>query len=387
MAGHLKDLGNGKWRAWFDLPRGEDGRRQQKVVTFQAKGRREADKHVAKLVADANAGRILAPTKHTVETYLAEWLEKRGQDNLSPKTLETWGDLARAYIHPRIGKVVLEKLTPKQVDDLYNGLLLNGRVRGDGGLSRRSVLHVHRLLSEALKHAVKVELIPRNPCDGMAPKGVRHKEREAVEEFDAEALGKLLEATKDTWLYVPIVLATGMGMRRGECLGLIWENVDFKSGAIHTRISVQQLRGKGTFEKRPKGERTRTAAMPGFVAGALRKHKSAQAAHRLQVGEAWEDRGFVVTDGFGNPRSPGSLTHAFRDVIEREGLPKITFHDLRHVNATLLLLKGVDVKIVSERLGHSTSAITRDLYQHVLRPMDQEAARATDDFFRGAVGG
>lgn len=377
----------GVWRAWIDLPRLEDGKRRRKCITIYATGKRDAQSQHAKLVAAALAGDILAPTKETVESYLGRWLEKRKADGLSPKTLETWRDFTRAYIAPHVGRVVLEKLAPKHVEELYTKLLVSGRRQGEGGLAPRTVLHVHRLLSEAMKSAVRLQLIPRNPCDGLGPKVGAHVEREGVKQYDEPTIRRLLDAAAGTWLEVPVLLAAGLGMRRGECLGLQWSAVNFKLGTLTIRQSVQSLRGQGTFEKSPKSGKPRELALPEFLAEALRKHKGAQAAHRLQLGDAWTDRGFVNTDGMGNPRSPGSLTFAFTQLIEREDLPPITFHDLRHLNATLLLLEGVDVKIVSARLGHCNTTITRDLYQHVLKPMDDDAARKTDAFFRRAMGG
>lgn len=392
MRGHLNEapVRPGVWRAVIDLPRGEDNKRRQRTVTIYAAGRREAESKLAKLVADANAGKIATRTKETVESYVSAWLKKREGDGLSPKTLETWRDFSRAYIFPHIGKVPLEKLTPRQVDDLYSTLRASGRRRGEGGLSPRTVLHVHRLLSEAMKSAVRLEVIHRNPCETVGPKGVKLSPRSHVERFDLDALRKLYAAVEGTWLYVPVILATGLGMRRGECLGLTWEAVDLKAGRLDVEKTLQQLRGSDPSLKKPKGEKGRSASMPAFVADALRKHKGAQAEHKLRAVGAWNEQGFVVTDALGNPRTPNALSLAFAAAMQRlaeqDGLPVLTFHDLRHVAATAQLMQGVPLKVVSRRLGHATTAITADLYQHVLQEMDDDAAQKTDDYFRQALG-
>ncbi|MBI3911571.1 MAG: site-specific integrase [Armatimonadetes bacterium] len=199
-----------------------------------------------------------------------------------------------------------------------------------------------------------------------------------------EELGRLLEGVRGDWLYLPALLAGVAGLRRGEVLALRWADVDFRAGTLIVR---QTLGADGRFAEPKSRESRREITLPAFLLAELQRHKAAQAEHRLQVGDAWTDRGFVVADGLGNPRSPGSLTHAFAELTARAGLPKITFHDLRHVNATLLLLAGVPDKVASERLGHCDTQITRDLYQYVLPRMDEEAARKTDDFFRRALGG
>lgn len=385
---HCKEVRPGTWRAWIEIPRSaeEPGKRRQRCITFQAAGKREADKLVAKMITDAQSGKLASPTQETVSSYIAAWLDKREGD-LAPKTLETWRDFLRAYIDPNVGPTKLEKLTPKMVDDFYAKLRKSGRRRSKGGLSARSVLHVHRLLSEAMRSAVRLQLISQNPCDGVSPKGVFVEERIVVRQYSQERIAQLLELVRGHWLEIPVLLAMTMGMRRGECLGLRWAQVDLAEGTLTVNASLQQLRGQAPSIKKPKRERTRDLTMPACLVDSLRRHKGAQASHRLQFPDCWEDNGLVVANELGQPRLPDTLTQAFAKLIRDSQLPKITFHDLRHVNATALLLAGVDDKVVAGRLGHSTTQITRDLYQHILPQMDQHAAERADDFFRRAVNG
>jgi integrase len=381
----------GSWHLRIELPRGADGKRRQKKVTFKGT-QRAAEKEWARLQADANAGALLPATKETVESYVGAWLKKRAADGISPRTLETWGTMARAYVIPQLGKIPLEKLTPRQVEEFYTFLRSAARVRGKGGLSGRSVHHVHRFLSQVMKSAVRLEMIPKNPTEWVGPRAVKPPARKHVAKFTGAALRALYAAVEGTWLYVPVVLATGMGLRRGEVLALKWERVDFKTGVLEVSESLQQLNGCGLFTKAPKTEDSeRENTMPEFVAEMLRKHKGEQAAHRLQVGEAWTDQGYVVADGFGNPRTPAALTNGFARMMERlvaadPGLPDLTFHDLRHVCATVQLLMGVPLKVVSKRLGHANIGITADLYAHVLQELDEQAAQKTDEYLRRALG-
>jgi integrase len=386
MKGHLKEYKPGTWHAYVDLPRGEDGKRKLKCVTIKASGIRDAQRQLNRLLAEANAGNIAPPSKETVETYLTRWLAKRKADGLSPKTMETWGDFARAYIIPRLGRVALEKLTPTQVEEFYTYLRTSGRRRGEGGLAPRTVLHVHRLLSEVMKSAVHRQLITRNPCEPVAPSAGRCAKRPVL---DPEGVQRLLTAAGGTWLHLPILLAAGMGLRRGEILGLRWQDIDFKTGTLSVDQTVQHVRGKGLLFKAPKTENSqRTITMPEFVAVELRKLKARQAEHRLQMGPDWIEPGLVFrNDDDGRARSPQTLTRGFARLLKQAGSPDMHFHDLRHTNATLLLLAKVDTKIVSARLGHCNTAITRDLYQHVMPQMDADAAERTDAIFRAAGAG
>jgi integrase len=408
MKGKILEHRPGVWHLRLELHRAGDGKRRQTMRTFRG-SKREAQNEWRRLQALADAGQLLplkgaavraraeaeaeaarlaeeaAQPKPTVAAYLAEFLNEKRTSGLSPKTLETWADFCRAYINPRIGSIVLTELKSRDVKALYTQLALNGRTRGEGGLSDTTILHVHRLLSEALRAAMMGDepLIPRNPCDGQAPRHGGREERHGVKAYDRATLRRLYTAVDDHWLYLPVLLSTGLGLRRGEVLGLRWSDIDLTRGTLSVRQTVQEIRGHGLIFKAPKTKKSvRTVTLPAFVLEALQEHSAAQMVHRAEVKEAWQDSGLVIADQTGAPRRPGAVTHAFAKMIKRHELPEITYHDLRHVNATLLLLAGVDTKVVSARLGHCNTTITRDLYQHVVDAQDAAAAQATDAFFR-----
>jgi integrase len=321
-------------------------------------------------------------------------LEKREAEGLSPKTIETWRDFSRAYINPYVGTLPLTRLTTQQVDDLYTTLRQSGRRQSAGRLAPRTVLHVHRLLSEVMKSAVRLKLIPSNPCEDVPlrmeddPRTVAEQERIA-ELVRGGGLSRLLAGAEGTWLSLPVLLAFGLGLRRGEVLGLRWIDVDFKAGTLRVEQTVQTLRGGKVVVKAPKSKAgKRTIGLPEFVAVELVQQKARQAAHRLQMGSAWQDAGLVIQqEDTGGPRLPDNLTHAFGKLADRAGIGVLHFHDLRHGNATMLKLAKVDTKVISARLGHSGTQITRDLYEHVLVEMDTDAAQKSDTFLRQALGG
>jgi integrase len=321
-------------------------------------------------------------------------LEKRAAEGLSPVTIETWGYLMRGYIIPHVGNLPLNKLSEVHVDGLYSTLRTSGRRKGEGGVSARTVHHVHRLLSEILKSAVRLKLIPNNPAEFVAPR-LTDQPRSAAEKdrirelLTGGGMQRLLPEAEGTWLHLPILFALFLGLRRGECLGMRWQDVDLKRGEVRVEQALKFIRGRGLVFLPPKTESgRRTVRLPEFIVAELVEHKAAQAAHRLQIGPGWQDSGLVIQQNdTGEPRTPDNLTHAHAKLPDRVGLGVLHFHDLRHGNATLLMVAGVSTKAISARLGHSDTQITRDWYQHVLPEMDDEAASKTDDFFKKAMGG
>jgi integrase len=194
----------------------------------------------------------------------------------------------------------------------------------------------------------------------------------------------VLEAAQEDPLEVPIVIAIGSGARLGEVVGLRWSDIDFHAERLHIRWALQ--RGPdGLVLVEPKSHSSRRAvSIPKFLVRTLKRHRRDQAQRRLRVGERWREGGFVIDTGDGSPVSPETVSRRFADFVRRHGLPKMRFHDLRHAHATLMLAQGVHPKVVSERLGHSSIAITLDTYSHVIPALQHEAAGVLDELFPNA---
>jgi integrase len=243
-------------------------------------------------------------------------------------------------------------------------------------------MHFHRVLHEALGTAVKWGLLAVNPADAVTPPKVTRKEPTVLTEEQTLAL---LEASKGTRLHMPILLAVSTGMRRGEILALKRSDCDVKEGLINVRATVSQT-SAGIIFKEPKSRTSRrTVALPQFAVVALREHRRAQSASRLELGPGYQDTGLVVPSDDGSTWTPSLFTAAFCGFVEKLKLPRIRFHDLRHGHVTQLLLAGVPLKVVSARAGHSGIAITADLYGHLLPGADELAAKKLNDaLFPGA---
>lgn len=196
---------------------------------------------------------------------------------------------------------------------------------------------------------------------------------------------KLLDTVRGTALEVPTVLGVGTGMRLGEVLGLRWADIDLEKRFARISQTVQETRDEVVFVP-PKTHRSRrSVALPSFVIDALRKHKKEQSERRLNVGSAWHDLDLVIERGDGQPIRTSSLSGRFVTAMKRAGID-LTFHGLRHGHASLMLAAGVNLKVVSERLGHSTIGITADLYTHVADQLHEAAAASLDAYLGPSLG-
>ena len=240
---------------------------------------------------------------------------------------------------------------------------------------------MHRILKQALEHAVRWRILARNPADAVKPPRV---ERASMQTYNLDETADLLEAARGTRMFVPTILAVLCGLRRGEILAARWRNVDFDQGQIAVVESVEQT-GAGLRFKETKSGRARTVALSATVVAELRAHRARQAQELLRLGVRLSADTLVVSRADGEPIQPRSLTHEWQKLAERRGLRRIRFHDLRHAHATHLLASGVHPKIASERLGHSSVGITLDLYSHVTRGMQVDAAALVDAALNEAI--
>ena len=379
MRGHIKQRSKGTWSIVLDLGRDPTGKRQQKWHTVKGT-KRAAQTELNNLLHALQTGSYVEPTKLTVGEYLRRWLDDYAKTNVSAKTYERYDEIARLHLIPGLGHFVLTRLQPLHIQELYSAMLQHGRKDRVGALSARTVLHHHRVLREALQQAIRWQLLVRNPADAVEPPRPQRREIRTLDEEDAKLL---MEISKGTRLHFPIVLETGSGMRRGEILALRWKDVDLRAGTATVRQTLEETRSGIAF-KQPKTQKgARLIPLPAFAIEALKRHRSEQAAHRLKVGDAYQDHGLVFPRPDGRPWSPASFSVGFIAFARRHGFESLTFHHLRHTHATQLLKQGVHPKVVSERLGHSTIGVTLDVYSHVLPSMQQDAAEKINVALRG----
>jgi integrase len=288
-----------------------------------------------------------------------------------PSTWVSYQGLLEAYVIPTLGGVELQQLTPAHLASLYQELLASGRRHRPGGLSAKTVRNVHVLMHRALRDAVRWGYTVRNVAAAADPPKAKPAE---LQVWTPGQLRAFLTYVRQDRYYAAWLLAATTGMRRGELLGLRWVDVDLAAG----RVAVRQPRvvvDHAVYTSEPKTARSRRSiALDSATVAALREHQARQAAERVVVGPGYQDSGLVFTRPDGSPIHPHLFSDWFKQHVRRAGLPKIRLHDVRHSYASAALAAGIAAKVVSERLGHATIAITMDTYSHVLPGLDERAA-------------
>jgi integrase len=379
MRGHLRERSPGHWAIVIDVRDPQTGKRKRRWHSF-AGTKRQAQVECARLLTETKNGTSVDPTRMTVATFLERWIEHM-EGQVSPRSHERYAEIARKNIVPLLGGLGLTKLQPAHISQAYAKALTSGRRDGSGGLSARTVAHMHRVLRQALQQAVRWQLLARNPADAVKPPKV---ERKQMQVLDAAATAEMIEAARPYSAFVPILLGGLCGLRRGEIAALRWRNVDLDAGQLAVVASIEQTK-TGCREKETKSGRARTVALSATVIEELRWQRLQRAQDLLQLGVRLTADHHVAMQADGSPLQPNSIGHAFMMFLQATGLRRVRFHDLRHSHATQMLAAGVHPKIASERLGHAKVGTTLDLYSHVLPGMQADAAARVDVAIRAAL--
>jgi integrase len=372
MKGHTRRRGK-TWAFVVDI--GTDpatGKRRQKWVSgFERE--RDAAKAMRDYIARIERGEAVAESSDTVASDLRDqWLPLR-RSKVKESTWAGYKDAVEGRIIPAIGALPLRKVTPKHIAKLYDDLLASGSrdPRRGPGLAPKTVRNTGLVIKKAFGDAVRLGLLARNPAQHVEMPRVEQKEMktwstEQAREFIGFIRGDRLEAL---W-----ILMLTSGMRRGELIGLKWADVDLDAG----RLAVRRARvavGYQVVWSSPKTMKSaRVIALDPATCEVLQAHQSRQDEEKALVGDDYHDEDIIFAKPDGSPVHPDYVSQRFGRLVKKAGLLMIRPHDTRHTAATLLLEAGIPVKVVSERLGHSTTSITADLYQHVAPHMQEEAA-------------
>jgi integrase len=378
MKGHLRQRSPGHWAIVLDVRDPETNWRKRRWHSFTGT-KREAQAECARLIAELKTGVQVDPTRMTVAAYLDHWLAHK-RTRVSPRSYENYTAVIRLQLVPLIGNSLVAKLRPAEIANAYSKALESGRRDGLGGLSPRSVHTMHRILSQALKQAVRWQMIARNPCDAVTPPRVERKPMKVV---DARGAIALMDAARDRAIFLPVLVGVLCGLRRGEAAALCWRDVNLETAQLSIVHSLEQT-NNGVRFKPPKSGRPRTVALPAMGVEELRQHRIKQAEELLRLGIRQSDDTHVCLQPNYQPWTPRNLSSAFIKFMVASGLPRVRLHDLRHSHATHLLAANVHPKVVQERLGHANIATTMDLYTHVMPGMQDEAASRVDAILRAA---
>jgi integrase len=373
MKGHFKKRG-ASWYFWIELDVGPDGARKQKSVGG-FKTRKEAERAYADMRDEVRRGVYIEPSKLTLTRFLEDDWFPAIRVSVRPTTWEHYHRSFRNYIRPTIGRTLLPNVTPTRLNAFYADLLESGRCNPDAstpGLSPKTVKHVHTMLHKALEDAVRWGHLARNPVSLATPPQPRTPEMKV---WTPEQLRAFLESQRSHRLYAAWLLIVTTGMRRGEVLGLSWDHVDLSRGRLSVVRSLTVVTyGRVEFSEPKTAKGRRSIALDPTTVAALKAHRKQQQAQQLAVGPLWQHTGLAFTREDGSPIHPHHFTRSFGVLAREAELPRIRLHDLRHSYATAALSAGIPAKVVSERLGHASVAITLDTYSHVNPEMQEEAA-------------
>ncbi|MCH8088737.1 MAG: site-specific integrase, partial [Chloroflexi bacterium] len=327
----------------------------------------EAHQRLREILASLDKGLPIDSCKVLVRAFLQRWLHDYAVPNTRPRTAERYESDIRLHISPALGHIPLSRLAPADIQAMEARLLARGQ-------SARSVQHVHTVLKEALKHAMRWGLVYRNPAEGVDPP---RPQRHEIQPPDADGVVQILRVAKETPYHAVFHFMAFTGCRRGEALGVRWRDVDLENGSAAIVQTLQRLKGRGLVFQPPKSSKSRRSiALDAQTIGLLRDHRGIQLLRQMEMGNGYDDQGLVFPNVLGGPLDPSVLTRNFERLARKANLQGLRLHDLRHGHAAGLIRANIHVRVVQERLGHASAAFTMQVYGHVAAGLQEEAAKS-----------
>lgn len=362
------------WYVVVDLGRDGEGKRRQKWHGgFRT--RKEAELARTRIVGDLHEGTYTERTNLTLRDWcLDKWLPTV-ETQVKPSTLESYRRNLMHHVLPTLGGRNVRDIGPGQLNGLYSQLLSSGRRNGSGGLSAKTVRYIHTIVHKCLSDAMDVGLLATNVAERAKPPRPRASALNEIRFWTPEQLRTFLASVVGHRLEAAWQLSAMTGMRRGEILGLRWQDVDFQNSRLHVRQAVVSVAYE-VIVSTPKNHMARAIDLDPGTVEHLRLHRKRQSAERELWGTGYECSDLVICKESGTPLHPQTYSQAFERLIAKLDLPRIRLHDLRHTHATIALRAGIPTKVISERLGHENPAFTLKQYAHVIPGMQAEAASA-----------
>ncbi|WP_368254668.1 tyrosine-type recombinase/integrase [Clostridium paraputrificum] len=369
----FRKLNNGKWEATIDLGRNPSTGKRMRKFKSGFKTKKEAIAYANSFSVDIANGLNVIDNKVLLKDFINSWYDDYKSKTLSINTKTSYRSRIDNYIIPQLGEIELGKLNTATVQQFYNDLIKQD-------LKPNSCKKIIEVLRGCYKYAKKLNLVNYLPTDiETIP-----QEKEKVVVWNEDQLKFFLSEIKDTWLYLPVLIISLTGLRIGELCGLRWDNVDLENGFINVREQVIQdktnhqlihtriLKTNSAF---------RSISIPNNLVRLLIEHKNNQPNSNIG--------GFVILNRDNVMCNPRNVSMDFTKKVQKykeledksKELPQISIHGLRHTHATVLLLKGENIKVISKRLGHTSTKITWDTYSHVLPEMEKQTADLLNSMF------
>jgi len=364
MAGQIIKRAENTWLVRIFTGRDGNGKRLYLNKTIHGT-KKDAQQWLTAKLRDNDMGLSIKPASISLNDYLDKWLKEAARPRLREATFNSYELYLKKHIRPKLGSRRLADIKPLELQRVIN------EMTGDS-YAPRTVRYAHTILYSALKQAVRWQMLSMNPCNAVE---LPRQTRSEMKAFSPAEARTFLEAAKGNKHGLVLAFALSTGMRPEEYLALKWSDVDLIKGTATVQRTLIWRKGGGWYFGEPKTSKSRrTVPLPGNILPELQAHKREQAATMLKLGAAYERNELIFTADGGKPLYYGHLTKRhFYKILEKAKLPRIRLYDLRHSCAMLLLAAGVNPKIVSERLGHSSIMLTLDIYSHVLPDMQREA--------------
>ncbi len=349
------------------------GKQIQRSIT--GKSQKEVAQKLKAATAAIDAGTYQEPIKLTVGNWMWTWLDVYATNKVTAYTLETYQQVTKNHIKPRLGSIKIQGLRGEHIQKFYNDLTAQG-------LSGKTVKNISAVLSAALDRAVKLGYLPANPCKAADLPKVKNKEIHPL--TDAE-IPLFLKAIEKSPFRNAFALCLFCGLREGELLGLSWERIDFEHQQITIAQQLQKSKQAGggyRLVDHTKSGKPRTIQAPAIAIEYLRMERTQQLQNRIKAGSAWENEwNLVFTNEVGQHLTIHNFYRTFKAIVSEIGRPDARPHDLRHTCATAAIASGADIKSVQSLLGHATAAFTLDKYAHTSEKMKQDTADRLQQYY------
>lgn len=367
----------GYWEA--RITKGYDRNGMQAFKYFSAKTRTELIIKLDKYKSEKLNGTYIEDKHITVGQWLDEFYRTHIVDRVKLSTQVNDESIIRHHLKPFIGRIKLCELKGRRVQQVYNQMLENGRVDGKGGLNPKTIRNIHITLHKALEQAVKDDLIIKNPLKSVT---LPRMHKKAIQILTPEEQRRLNHVCFSHPWGMAVLLTLYTGMRKGELLGLTWDNIDFENNRLYVTKQLSRIKD---YSKNAKAKtilgimedtKTKTSKRVIYIASVimdeLKKYKEQQEQEKLKWGEAYKHLNMVFCCEDGQYIDPGTFRDFYLRILKRAQIEPKTFHALRHTFATRALESNANIKTVSEILGHASIQITLDTYSHVSKELQEE---------------
>ncbi len=386
--GSIRKRANGKWEARYSDGRTPDGRQIQRSVYGNT--RKEVAEKLHEILYQKQIGTYVPPQNILLKDWLIQWMSNYAAISVRPSTYISYEGYVHNHIIPVLGAIQLQQITPVLIQNFYNQRYESGRTDGKGGLSAKTIRNLHNMLHQAFEQAKINGMILHNPTDNaVIPKQTKKEMRV----LSVEEQNRLLQFIHLHRLGFAILFDLATGLRIGELCALKWSDVNFNKQTIKISRTLQRIK-KSIGEKVSEGGNTailegnvktnsgfREIPIPDNVFSMLMQHKAIQEQEKICYAGIYQDNGYIFAMPMGTCVEPHTMRDALNYLLAAAGIEHANFHALRHTFATRAIENGVNVKTLSDILGHSQVQITMDLYCHTSLDLMRDSMNKLAELF------